>query len=99
MAKYHGDKTEWVLRSWIDNWLDPAFADWQVSQYVDALSCPILSLHGEVDEYGSTAQAQRYQQLSKQDNQVVILPECGHFPHKQQTEQVLNHVAAFLADK
>ena len=50
LAKYHGDKTEWVLRSWIDNWLDPAFANWQVSQYVDALSCPILSLHGEVDE-------------------------------------------------
>lgn len=99
LAKYHGDKTEWVLRSWIDNWLDPAFADWQVSQYFDALHCPILSVHGEVDEYGSTAQAERYRLLSQQANQVVILPECGHFPHKQQPEQVLNHVAAFLVDK
>ncbi len=32
LRRYHGDKAEWVLRSWIDSWLSEEFASWTSRQ-------------------------------------------------------------------
>ena len=55
LKKYHGEKAAWVLSAWVDNWLSPAFTDWTLDEALRQVRCPVLALHGEVDEYGSPA--------------------------------------------
>lgn len=31
LARYHGDKTQWVLDAWIETWLSPNFAAWTLN--------------------------------------------------------------------
>ncbi len=96
LARYHGDKARWALDAWTKTWLSPDFADWTLDEDLRALRCPVLALHGENDEYGSPAQAKRIAELAPGDRQAVILGGCGHTPHREQPEAVLNAVGAFL---
>lgn len=96
LARYHGDKTPWVLQAWIENWLDPAFSSWSVVDVLPRVGSPILALHGELDEYGTIAHAQLISQLSGGSSQQAILPGIGHVPHREQPEQVLGLVERFL---
>lgn len=80
LAKYHGDKTRWVLQSWTDTWQAPDFADWSLNAALDELQCPVLSIHGEHDEYGSTVHAHR---IADGRGVMQILPNVGHNPHRE----------------
>ena len=62
LARYHGgdqSRARWALNAWIDTWLHPDFADWSLQSALGRVTCPVLALHGELDEYGSTEQAAR----------------------------------------
>ncbi|MBP6860967.1 MAG: alpha/beta hydrolase [Neisseriaceae bacterium] len=98
LRKYHQEKTDWVLNSWISTWLDRSFDDWCLSDHVAQLACPILSLHGDQDEYGSFIQAQRYSELSAFENQARLLPGCGHVPHVEQPNEAIELVKTFIED-
>lgn len=64
LERYHGEKARWVLRSWVDTWLSEDFADWNLDADLARVRCPILSLHGELDEYGSQRHPQRLARLA-----------------------------------
>ncbi|QXH33711.1 alpha/beta fold hydrolase [Pseudomonas muyukensis] len=96
LQRYHGDKAEWVLRAWIDNWLAADFADWNLDQALAELRCPLLSLHGDLDEFGSLAHPQRLAELAAGAAQVQVLPGGGHVPHREQADWVLAAVVGFL---
>lgn len=95
VAKYHGDKARWVVDSWIDTWLAPAFAGWTANEALDAVACPVLAIHGEKDEYGSDAHPNR---IAAGRGAARILPGLGHVPHKEQESLVAGLVAAFLEE-
>jgi pimeloyl-ACP methyl ester carboxylesterase len=96
LARYHGEKTRWVLDAWIGNWLDPGFACWSLADVLPQVSCPVLAIHGELDEYGSTRHPELIGRLAKGPARVEILPGVGHVPHRERPEQVLGLVAGFL---
>lgn len=96
LAKYHGAKAEWVLRTWIDTWLSPQFKDWAVDEYIAKNHSPLLVLHGENDQYGSLQQPQRFYRLTQGAKKLKVLKDCGHFPHLEKQTEVLNAVHAFL---
>lgn len=95
LAKYHGEKAEWVLHAWIDSWLAPEFASWNLDAELRQVRSPILSLHGDTDEYGSTTHPERIARLAPADTTVHILPSCGHVPHREQEDVVLGYVRAW----
>lgn len=97
LARYHGDKAPWVLDAWIGTWLDPDFAHWSLADVLPAVRCPVLAIHGEQDEYGSTAHPRMISQHSGGPVQTAILPGVGHVPHREQQAEVLALVARFLA--
>ncbi|OCI93818.1 alpha/beta hydrolase [Rhizobium sp. AC27/96] len=80
LAKYHGDKAEWVLHAWIDTWQRPEFADWSLDAALQAIRCPQLVIHGEHDEFGSLAHPRR---IAGTRGECRILPGVGHTPHKE----------------
>lgn len=96
LAKYHGDKARWVLDAWIETWLAPSFADWSLDADLAGLQCPVLTIHGENDEFGSKAHPDRISSLAASPVQVVMIENGGHMPHKEQPERVLELVADFI---
>jgi pimeloyl-ACP methyl ester carboxylesterase len=96
LAKYHGDKTNWVLSAWIDTWLADNKRDWNLDSSLRQVHSPLLCLHGDQDEYGSNAHPQRIQQQLVDKAHVHILTDCGHVPHREQQKNVLNLVSEFL---
>lgn len=96
LARYHGDKTRWVLDAWIDNWLHPDFAAWTLADVLPRVRCPALTIHGELDEYGSTHHPNLIAQLSGGPVRQEILPGMAHVPHREQPERITAMVAEFL---
>ena len=95
LKKYHGEKAAWVLNAWIDHWLSPEVAGWSLDGYLRDVRCPALALHGDQDEYGSLAHPRRIVELA--GGRLVVLPACGHVPHREQPGQVLAEIAGWLS--
>ncbi|BAN48151.1 alpha/beta fold hydrolase [Metapseudomonas resinovorans] len=96
LAKYHGDKARWVLDAWTETWLSADFADWHLEAEVERLDCPVLAIHGETDEFGSALHPQRIAALTDGPARVLLLQGCGHVPHREQQDAVLEAVTGFL---
>ncbi|WP_312152564.1 alpha/beta hydrolase [Pseudomonas sp.] len=97
LSKYHGDKARWVLRAWVDNWLSDAFAGWNLDAVLAQVRCPLLSLHGDLDEFGSDAHPRRFIAMAGGPSVMQMLPGCGHVPHREHEDVVLSAVRQFLA--
>lgn len=95
LARYHGDKTPWVLDAWIGTWLSPAFADWTLDQPLARVRCPVLAVHGELDEYGSLLHPSR---IAEGRGQTLILPGIGHVPHREAEGVLVAAIAGLLAE-
>ncbi|NTF44452.1 alpha/beta fold hydrolase [Rhizobium rhizogenes] len=94
LAKYHGDKAEWVLHAWIDTWQRPEFADWSLDAALQAIRCPQLAIHGEHDEFGSLAHPRR---IAGEHGECRILPGVGHTPHKECPALLVEVIESWLA--
>jgi pimeloyl-ACP methyl ester carboxylesterase len=89
LRKYHGVKTEWVLSAWIDTWLSPSFAAWRLDASAQHPHCAALVIHGDGDEFGSTAHPQLIAAHCKGPVSCAILAGVGHVPHRERPEEVL----------
>jgi pimeloyl-ACP methyl ester carboxylesterase len=101
LTKYHGEKSQWVVNAWTEVWLAPAFASWSLEADLGKVQCPVLALHGELDEYGSVEFPRRIVSGvisgAKGRAEMMILKGCGHIPHRERKEEVLNLTSQFLA--
>ncbi|MDE2201702.1 MAG: alpha/beta hydrolase [Burkholderiaceae bacterium] len=98
LEKYHGSKAQWVLDAWVNTWLSAAFAQWCLDDALLAVRCPVLAIHGMEDEYGSTAQPERIVTLAGAPATLKLVPRCGHVPHREQQDTVLDAAGMFVAD-
>lgn len=97
LKRYHGDKAAWVLSAWTDTWLSTPFQDWSLDDVLPQVRCPVLAIHGAHDEYGSAVHPNRFAELSAGPGRALIVDDCGHVPHKEKPDTVLDAVSAFLA--
>jgi pimeloyl-ACP methyl ester carboxylesterase len=96
LARFHRDKTADLFAAWSDTWLQDSFKNWNIEAILKDINCPSLIIQGENDEYGSIEQVHRIVKGVGQKAQKVIIPDCGHIPHKESTENVLNHFLNFI---
>lgn len=96
LTRYHGDKAGWVLAAWTGTWLSPAFADWSLETLLAEVNCPVLAIHGDLDEYGSLAFPEGIARGVSGPATQAILENCGHVPHRERPEAVLEHIAVFV---
>ena len=94
LARYHDD-VESAFWGWNDIWLHPGFRAWNIEEYLPRIDCPVLAIQGEGDEYGTMEQLDR---IARQAPVVELLKlaHCGHSPHKDQPEAVLEAVRRFV---
>jgi pimeloyl-ACP methyl ester carboxylesterase len=95
LLRYH-DHVDEMFRGWNDIWLDPQFREWNIEEYLGAIACPTLVIQGENDEYGTLAQVEAIQRCVP-GAQKLILPRCGHSPHRDQPELTLDAITRFVA--
>src|SRR3984957_16906913 len=96
LARYHGEKARWVVDAWTETWLAPQFAAWNLDDNLRSLRCPVLAIHGDRDEYGSSRHPERICTLPATPTRSLILEDCGHVPHREKPDQVLDAVKQFL---
>ena len=94
LGRYHAD-AERVFADWNDTWLSPAFRDWNIEEYLPKISCPVLAIQGEDDEYATMRQIEVIAEQVA-DTTLLKLPECGHSPHRDQPAAVHGAVDAFV---
>lgn len=96
LSKYHGGRTSSLVKGWLDAWLSPWGAKWQMDHYLAKISCPVLFIQGTDDHFGTEQQARHIAGLTGGPLTVKMIDECGHIPHLQATGKVLGFIAEFL---
>lgn len=96
LEAYHGSKASWALNAWFEIWLSSGFAGWQIEDHVSELSFPVLAIHGHDDEYGSSVHPLRYIALTNNEQRLILLSNCKHFPHREHPGKVISAVSDFL---
>jgi pimeloyl-ACP methyl ester carboxylesterase len=94
LARHHAD-ADATFYGWNDIWLDARFRDWNIESYADRVRCPVLTIQGDADEYGTTAQLDAIAARIPQ-SETLLVPGAGHSPHRDAPELVIERVASFL---
>jgi pimeloyl-ACP methyl ester carboxylesterase len=94
LAKHHRD-VDAAFWGWNRPWLDPEFRKWNLEELLPRIAAPILVVQGEQDEYGTQDQVGAIQRGAR-DVEVLLLPDCGHSPHRDQPEATLRGIAGFI---
>jgi pimeloyl-ACP methyl ester carboxylesterase len=95
LARYHSHPDS-TFRSWNDIWLHPDFRTWNVEEYLPRITCPVLAIQGEDDEYGTMEQIDRIAQAIP-GAKTLKLKDCSHSPHRDQPHAVIEAVAQFVS--
>lgn len=96
LAKYHGAKTDALVKAWTETWLSPAFRDWNLTAFLPQITCPALIIQGEDDEFGTPAQVEAIVAGCSGPAQAWLIPGVQHNPHKEVPEEVIKKVEFFL---
>jgi len=96
LAKYHGDKSSDLFRAWSGMWLSDIFSTWNMHHDLPFIQCPLLVIQGEDDQYGTLEQVDRIVHHTSGPATPLILSDCGHIPHFQTQERVLEAAGDFI---
>lgn len=98
LARYHGDNVDCAFRGWCDAWLHPDFRRWNIEAHVARIMVPVLVIQGEDDEYGTVAQVDSVADRVQGRVQTLLLPACGHSPHRDQPDATVSALQRFVGE-
>lgn len=98
LGKHHRDPRK-TFYLWNDVWLDPEFLKWNIEEYLPGISCPVLAIQGEDDEYGTMEQLERVRRGVRGPCELLKLPACGHAPFRDQPAATLAALARFVDER
>ena len=96
LAKYHDDPDS-AFRGWNDAWLSPAFRTWNIEAEITAITCPVLAVQGENDEYGSLEQIRAIQRHLP-NAELLEIADCGHSPHRDHPAVLTREAGRFIRE-
>ena len=96
LGRYHGDQTAAMFGAWSTMWGAPWFRDWNIEAALTGITCPLFVIQGADDEYGTDAQVEAIVRGVSGPVESLIVPDCGHAPHIQARETVLERMARFV---
>ena len=92
----HHDRAAELFDAWRDVWLRPAFREWNIEPSLPRVRAPTLVIQGDDDEYGTVAQVDAIRGQLGAACQTLLLPDCGHAPHRDQPARTLAAMTAFV---
>ncbi|MFI5180992.1 MAG: alpha/beta fold hydrolase [Thermoanaerobaculia bacterium] len=96
LGRHHGEGTNDLFRAWYEIWLRPTFRGWNIEEYLPSITCPVLVIQGEDDQYGTLRQVEAIVSQVTGPARSLVLPACGHAPHVERRDDVLTAAAGLL---
>ena len=96
LARHHADPDS-AFRGWNNVWLSPAFRAWNIEAELDSITCPVLAVQGEDDEYGTLEQIRGIARRVP-TTELLVIPRCAHSPHRDQPETLSRAAGRFIHD-
>ncbi|MCL2020833.1 MAG: alpha/beta hydrolase [Betaproteobacteria bacterium] len=94
LARYH-QGTDSVFYGWHNVWTDPNRRDWNIAAELEQIACPLLAIQGREDEYATLEQIEGIKRRAPH-TELVVVENCGHFPHFIHADTVIERIAAFV---
>lgn len=99
LARYHGDRTELLFRAWYETWLrESCHQNMDFSPWLKHIHCPALIMQGKQDQYGEPEQVAAICRGIGGLAQPVFIDDCGHIPHLERADAVLDLMVPFIRD-
>jgi pimeloyl-ACP methyl ester carboxylesterase len=95
LARHHDD-VDGTFWGWNNIWLNPAFRQWNIEEYLPRIACPILAVQGLEDEYGTIEQIRCIERGAPRV-EALGLAHSRHSPHRDQPRRVLEAVDRWLS--
>jgi pimeloyl-ACP methyl ester carboxylesterase len=96
LGKYHGAKTESLVKRWEKIWLSDEFRNWNISRDLSSIKCPSLLIQGREDEYATVKHCEKIKNAIGDHAHMKILENVRHFPHRESPELVKDLIIEFL---
>jgi len=96
LQKYHAENTVSMVESWLEVWLQPGAGEWDIINELRAIKSPVLFIQGEDDNFGTIRQMEIIRSHTNGPFEQLLIPACGHIPHFQAPETVLERTVRFL---
>ncbi len=96
LEKYHGPNTDCAFWGWNGAWLHSDFKRWNLEEYLPNIHVPWLAIQGEDDPYGTPAQVEAIVKQTGGETKALMLSNCGHAPHINQSEATFQAMKDFI---
>jgi pimeloyl-ACP methyl ester carboxylesterase len=96
LRKYHPKQVDALFYAWADTWQSTAFRNWNITGELERITCPVLVIQGDEDEYGTVAQVEAIVSGCSGEAQSEIIQNCGHIPFLQQPDVTLKASRKFI---
>jgi pimeloyl-ACP methyl ester carboxylesterase len=95
LARWHADADN-AFRGWNGAWLDPAFRNWDITEFLAYIRVPMLIVQGENDQYGTVAQIEAAKRECYCPVEVALLPGVNHSPQREAAQPTLRAITEFV---
>lgn len=96
LSRYHHENTEALFGAWANTWLHDDFRHWNIEPRLAHIDCPSLIIQGEQDEFASKQHFEDIVTGLNAKATPLFLAGCGHTPHLEAPELVLERVANWV---
>jgi pimeloyl-ACP methyl ester carboxylesterase len=94
--QYHGDHADDTVLGWTERWLNDDVRGWDIRPSLADIRAPILVIQGRADAYGTLAQVEAIVSGAGARAEALVLDDCGHVPHREHPDLVLDAAARFI---
>lgn len=94
LARWHRDVDN-AFYGWNGAWLDPAFRNWDISEFLGYIRVPMAILQGVDDVYETMRQIEIAQEECYCPVDVTVIPGAGHQPHREAPGPTLDAITEF----
>jgi len=96
LEKYHSHKTETMFRTWTGVLLSDEMRNWDTTNLLENIQCPVLAIQGSNDDFGLPLQIEAIRDRAKGSVQLMMIDGCGHIPHHKARELVFSTTIKFI---
>ncbi len=96
LQRRHGENVDCAFWGWNGMWLDPEFRRFNIAALLPRVTIPVLAIQGLDDEYGTLRQVEVLERYCAGGVERLVLPACGHSPHRDQRDETLRAMTEFI---
>ena len=97
LNKYHQGRAYTLIDKWTAHWLAANDIDWNAKSELNKITLPLLLIQGYNDDFGTFAQIDNVASSVKSKIiQVEKIEDCGHVPHLEKQEIIIDLTKDFI---